>query len=84
MYYVYVLINEKKNLYIGFTKDLKKRVEKHNSSGTKYTSRFKQWKLIYYEAYLSEQDARRREKRLKDGRARYLLKERIAHSIEEI
>ena len=84
MYYVYVLMNEKGNLYIGFTKDLRKRVKKHNSKGSNYTSKYEEWKLVYYEAYVSEKDARIREKRLKDGRARYLLKQRIKHSIEEV
>ena len=84
MYYVYVLKNEKGNLYIGFTKDLKERLKKHSSKSSRYTSRYDEWKLVYYEAYASEKDAREREKRLKDGRARYLLKQRIKCSKEEV
>ena len=84
MYYVYVLKNEKGNLYIGFTKDLRERFKKHNSKGSRYTSRYDEWKLVYYEAYVSKKDAMEREKRLKDGRARYLLKKRIKHSTEEV
>ena len=39
------------------------------------------WKLAYYEAYLNEQDARDRERMLKQyGAARGHLKQRIGHS----
>ena len=40
------------------------------------------WKLVYYEAYLNEQDARDREQMLKNyGAARGHLKQRIARSM---
>ena len=81
---MYILINEKKNLYVGYTKDLKRRVKEHFLKENNYTSKFKEWKLVYYEAYSSKEDAKERERRLKDGRARYLLKERIKNSIEEV
>ena len=81
MYYVYVLKNEKGELYYGFTSDLKKRLEGHNKGDT-FTTRGHQWELIYYEAYKSEIDARNREKSLKEsGGARRFLKERIKGSI---
>ena len=84
MYYVYVLVNEKGKKYIGFTTDLKRRVREHNTKGNRYTSKYTKWKLVYYEAYLSKSDALKREKRLKDGRARHLLMERIENSLEEV
>lgn len=58
MYYVYVIKRESEaGFYIGFTSDLRRRFEEH-SSGQKC-------KLIYYEAYLTEALARRRELKLK-------------------
>lgn len=82
MYYVYVLLSPDDATYIGYTNDLKRRYHQHvtgNSQATKHKS----WQLVYYEAYLSEVDARRRERKLKDGRAKYQLINRISQSKEE-
>lgn len=68
MYYIYVLQSEKNNsLYTGFTRSVKRRLFEHNNSLSVYTSKFKPWKLIYYEAYLVKEDALNREKFLKSG-----------------
>ena len=41
------------------------------------------WKLIYYEAYLAEDDARKREQQLKHyGQSRAHLKNRIEKSLK--
>ena len=58
MYFVYVLKNVKtKKLYYGYTNNLERRIHQHNLTHNN--------KLIYYEAYLSESDARERERKLK-------------------
>ena len=64
MYYVYILISQKNNFkYIGYTSDLKKRFFSHNNGLEKgYTSRHRPWKLAYYEAYTSKEDAIERER----------------------
>jgi len=50
-YYVYVLESkEHKEHYIGYTLNLKKRVEEHNHGKNTSTKRYKPWVLIYYEA----------------------------------
>ena len=85
MYYVYLLqsIEDKSKTYIGYSSDLKSRIKQHNRRHKGYTGK-EQWKLVYYEAYLNEQDARDREKRLKqDGRARYQLLKRVKRSLQE-
>lgn len=77
MHYVYVLRNEDTNeVYYGYTHDLNCRLEQYrNGKGL-------EWKLVYYEAYLSESDARRREKMLKHyGQSRTRLKDRINGSL---
>jgi putative endonuclease len=73
--YVYVLesVNFDK-LYVGYTIDLKKRVEKHNRGVNQSTKAYKPWQLIFYEAYLNKQDAKRREKYLKMSQGARLLK----------
>ncbi len=74
-YYVYVLQSLKNDtLYIGFTENLKKRFQEHNRGLNFSTKTFKPWKLIHYEAYLNEKDARRREKYLKTSQGSRLLK----------
>ena len=77
MFYVYVLENPKTGaLYYGFTSNLKQRFAKHQEM-PKHAG----WNLVYYEAYLNEQDARDRERMLKKyGAARGHLKKRIARS----
>ena len=85
MYYVYLLqsLENKDRTYIGYTADLKRRLKEHNSKHKGYTCKEK-WRLVYYESYLSEKDAREREKRLKDdGRARYQLLKRIEKSLQK-
>jgi putative endonuclease len=73
-----VLQNSKNNdLYKGFTEDLKKRVEEHNCGDVPSTKPYRPWKLIYYEACLSEEDAKRREKYLKTVQGQRLLKRRL-------
>lgn len=67
-YYTYILQSLKnKGLYIGFTSDLKTRIKKHNSGQNKSTKPFVPYKLIYYEAFLTKTDAKRREVYLKSG-----------------
>ncbi len=73
-------MNEERNIYIGYTKDLKKRLIYHNSGKSRYTKGHK-WELIYYEAFRAKQDAMRREKSLKKGQSRRWLIERIKHSL---
>ena len=64
-------MDEEKKQYIGSTVDLKRRLAEYNSDDNKGYTRGRKWKLVYYEAYLSKRDARKREKQLKaDGRAR--------------
>lgn len=64
MYYVYLLKNEKGKLYYGCTNNLKRRFSEHNK-GLSYSTKGYKWSLIYYEAYLSKDDAFEREKKLK-------------------
>ena len=85
MFYVYVLNSNKYNeLYIGSTNDLKGRIIEHNRGKVKSTHLKKPYKLIYYEAYKAESDARRRESMLKlRGQARNQLKLRIKDTLAQ-
>jgi putative endonuclease len=78
MVYVYVIQSEKdKKLYVGFTKDLKKRIALHNNGKVTSTRERRPLKLIYYEASLNQEDAIRREKYLKSSWGKRYLKSRL-------
>jgi len=78
-YYVYLLesINHDQEHYIGYTDDLKKRIKEHNAGLNWSTKAYKPWRLIYYEACLNKEDAKRRERYLKTSQGRRLIKRRI-------
>lgn len=82
MFYTYVLKSLKDgNYYIGSTNDLKRRFREHNNKKSFSTKSRAPFKLVYYEAYGSEKDARNREKNLKlRSRAFAQLKKRIEDS----
>ena len=62
------LISKKSITYVGYTKDLKKRIGLHNSGkGAKFT-RGRKWKLIYKEKYSSKNKAISREYYIKKNR----------------
>ncbi len=68
-YFVYLIVtNRSKNRltsYVGYTKDLSARINKHNSSkGAKFT-RGNYWKLAYSKRYKSKNIALKEEYKLK-------------------
>lgn len=78
MYYTYVIKSSKDGLfYTGFTKDLRNRLNEHNSGHVYSTKNRGPFELIYYEACLDEQDATAREKYLKSGMGKRYLKNRL-------
>jgi len=84
MFYVYILrsVNDK-GLYIGYTNDLRRRLQEHNSGENRSTKARRPFELVYYEAYRAREDAERREDMLKlFGRALGGLKRRIRSSLE--
>ena len=79
MYYVYLIVNEKGDRYIGYTSDLRRRIKEHKEGQNKYSStKDRSWKLIYYEAYPTKELAKRRESILKrNGSMRRWLYKRL-------
>ena len=79
MYYVYFLQSLVNNdLYIGSTENLKNRIDRHNSGNVKSTGAYKPWKLLGYEKYNSRSEAVKRERFLKTGCQKELLKKKYA------
>ena len=65
-HYVYMLRCSDDTIYSGYTVDIEKRVETHNSGkGAKYTRARRPVKLVYYEEFEDKGDALRREIALK-------------------
>lgn len=85
MFYVYVLKSRKDNkLYIGYTNDLKRRIQEHNKGRNFSTAHRGQFSLVYYEAFGSQEDATTREKQLKQFKSAYgHLKKRIVNSLHK-
>ena len=71
IYHVYMLKSLSKNsvTYVGYTNNLKKRVDLHNNSkGAKFT-RGRKWKLIYKEKFNTKKEAISREYYIKNNRS---------------
>lgn len=75
-YSVYVLQSLRdKTLYYGMTsKDPRIRLKEHNYGRNKYTKMHKPYELIYYEMNYCRKCAREREKFLKSGVGKQLIK----------
>ena len=85
MFYVYILYSEKDGkLYIGSTSDLKIRIEKHNKGYVLATKNRRPIKLIHYEAYLAQRDAKRREIFLKGGKGQGELKVQLENCFQKL
>ncbi len=82
MYYVYILQDRYGKIYIGYSVNLKDRLKTHERGHSDFLKRRRPVKLIYYEAYLSEKDAKTREKSLKNyGSVLAGLKRRIKNCL---
>lgn len=63
--YTYIVKCSDETLYTGWTNNLKKRLEAHNSGkGAKYTKR-RPVELVYFEEYDTKQEAMKREYAIK-------------------
>ena len=65
------------------TANLQKRFAQHAKGTSLATSHRRPWKLIYYEAYLNQEDALGRERYLKSGAGRRFLKAQLRHYLAE-
>lgn len=62
-YFIYIIKCSDKTLYTGYTNDLEKRIETHNSgkAGAKYTRARRPVKLVYSEQFETKSEALKRE-----------------------
>ncbi len=75
MWFVYALRSERdRGLYIGMSTDVKRRLAEHNRGYNRSTAPRAPFKLIHVEQCESRETAREREKFLKSGMGRDILR----------
>ncbi len=85
MYVVYAIVSRKKKyVYVGITKDLKNRLNRHNKGYEKTTCRYIPFQLIYTEQAADRKAVRAREKYFKSRSGKRELYQRIAQNFEEL
>jgi putative endonuclease len=78
MEYVYILRSLKdRKFYVGLTDNLKRRFQEHNDGKVFSTKSRRPLKLVYYEACMSREDAKIREKYLKTAWGKRYIKNRL-------
>ena len=56
--------------YVGHCEDLDNRLFRHNNSGSKYTKKANDWKVVYTEIFFTKAEAFRREMEIKKKKSR--------------
>jgi len=83
-FYVYVLKSTKEVfIYVGYTEDIDRRLEEHNSGKVVSTKHYAPFDLIHYEAYRNKKDAKRRENYLKTTKGKTTLRTMLKEYFEE-
>ena len=84
MHYCYILYSKKLDkYYIGSTRDITGRIQRHNTSNHGFTSTGKPWELKYSESFETKREALQRELQLKKWKNRQALETLIANKKEE-
>lgn len=85
MFYTYVLFSHQDGkLYVGYSPDLKGRLKAHNDGFVKSTRNRRPLTLIHYEAFLTQEDALRREEYLKGGNGHKEMKILLKHTFKQV
>lgn len=79
-FFVYILksIKSPNQTYIGFTSNIKQRLNEHNSGKSIYTSKHKPWELISFIGFKDRNKAKKFEQYLKEGSGHAFFKKRFA------
>ena len=85
MFYTYLLLSKSNGkIYTGFSKNLKQRIKQHFDGDVYTTHRMRQIELIYYEAYINEDDAKEREQYFKTTKGKRTLKLMLKNTLAAI
>lgn len=78
MFYSYILLSEKSHLfYYGSTNNLRERLQLHNEGKVDSTMPHRPWKLVWYGAFETEEQARDFERYLKTGAGKAFAYKRL-------
>ena len=82
MHYVYLIqsIKYPKEYYVGYSEDLKTRIQGHNNGKSTHANKFKPWGLVAYFAFNNIQTAKNYEAYLKTGSGRAFLKKHFLNN----
>ena len=79
MYYLYILYSTKLNrYYVCHTEYIERRVFEHNAGISIYTSKAKDWQLLYKEEYATREEAHKREQEIKRKKSRVYIEKLIS------
>ncbi|MBK8290721.1 MAG: GIY-YIG nuclease family protein [Flammeovirgaceae bacterium] len=69
--------SENKELYVGITNNLNRRIKEHNLGKNRYTKAFMPWRVVYTEYLPDYANARNREKYFKSHAGKKFLRTRL-------
>ncbi len=72
-YFTYVIWSQEKFQYIGYTPDLERRLNEHNSEMSHSTKYGHNWNIMYLKEFISRSDAMKHERYLKSSAGRRFL-----------
>ena len=72
MFYVYIIKNSNNILYKGYTSDIAKRIEYHNTGKSEFTKGKGPWKLVFIKSFDDKTETLKFEKMLKRQNHKYL------------
>lgn len=79
-YYTYILRSSKNSdLYVGSTENVEQRLKRHNEGKVKSTRGYRPWILLESQVFDTRSEAFQREKFLKTGQQKELLKRKYGH-----
>lgn len=79
-YFSYVIGSKKPNIktYVGWTTNIKKRIQKHNSGKGAKSTRGRKWSLIYKKVFFNKVDAMKSEYYIKNNKKlRNLMRKKL-------
>jgi len=81
MYYVYIIQGgADESYYVGYTRDIKERLRRHNEGRSPYTKSKGNWRLVYTEEYETSGEAVAREREIKGKKSRKYIEHLVRAS----
>lgn len=78
MYYIYIIYSTTLNkYYVGSCQNVEERLQDHLNSRSKFTKVTKDWKLEYFETFLTRSEACQRELQIKKMKSRTYIENLI-------